>query len=195
MKKMIHSSELLQRDADSFWKLKPSLLWVECEAFSSPSVSVWYEVKLPQGLHVSILSLCHRATALGQQIPWLLTEPLDLSLLFLVCSWKGPHPALLLVWKGAELVFGKWKPLSLNCLYFFKEWGGISLCLHLCQQTHQGPVQPWFRGQQALLCPDCGTGQWWDSLIFVPQKRAGDTVQSQQCKDNFPGLSGQRSLK
>lgn len=56
-KKWFTLSELLQRDADSFWKLKPSLLWVECEAFSSSSVSVWYEEKLPQGLHVSILSL------------------------------------------------------------------------------------------------------------------------------------------
>ena len=99
---------------------------------------------------------------------------------------KGTASCPSLEWDGAELVFGKWKPLSLlNCLYFFKERGGISLCLHLCQQAHQGPVQPWFRGQQALLCPDCGTGQCWDSPLFVPQKRAGDTVQSQQCKDNF----------
>lgn len=102
-----------------------------------------------------LLSQEHTAVTASQQIRWPHTELW--ASLSLPAGKRDAGPSFFFE-LGTELVFGKWKPLNLVICPSFKSCPECSLRPCLCQQTHVGPVEVRFRGQQAFLYPGHGNG-------------------------------------
>lgn len=147
---MIHSSELLQRMLTPLKVETLIVVWVWSIQFIQCLCLVWGK-KLPRGFHVVILSLAQSHSLWVSRYPDF-SQNFWIWISFSSSACERDHILLPSGVGGHWASIWKMKPLSLlNSLYCFKERGRISLCLHLCQETHQGPVQPWFEGQQACL--------------------------------------------